>query len=132
MRQFTKRVRRVVGRSTTEGNGARADRLQVTRYDALAAEEVLAHLGELAPAELAKLGVYERAHQNRAAVLADIDARLDNEPWPGYDALDVTGIRAGLNGAGRERLATVLAYERAHRNRAGVVLAAQQHPAGAA
>jgi hypothetical protein len=132
MRQFATKVRRFLGRSTAPGNGARSDRLPVTRYDALATEEVLAHLGDLGPAELAKLGDYERAHQHRAAVLAHIDARLDNEPWPGYDTLDVTGVRAGLDGAGRDRLATVLAYERAHRNRAGVLLAAQQRPADGA
>ena len=99
------------------------------RYDALTVDEVLAHLGELPPADLAKLGDYERAHQDRVAVLAGIDALLGREPWPGYDALDVTGVRSGLDAGGRERLTTVLAYERAHKNRADVLLAAQQHPA---
>lgn len=99
------------------------------RYDTLTVAEVLAHLSELTPAALAKVGDHERAHQNRAPVLADIDALLGREPWPGYDALDVSGVRAGLDHAGGERLATVLAYERAHRNRAGVVLATQQTPA---
>ena len=97
-------------------------------YDRLTAEQVLDHLGELTPAALAKLGDHERAHQNRPAVLAGIDALLGHEPWPGYDELDVTGVRSGLDGAGRERLATVLAYERANKNRAGVLLAAQQSP----
>jgi hypothetical protein len=95
-------------------------------YDALSVEQVLGHLGALAPADLARLGDHERTHQNRAVVLADIDARLGHEPWPGYDALDVDGVRAGLENAGGQQLATVLAYERAHRNRAGIVLATQQ------
>jgi hypothetical protein len=98
-------------------------------YDGLAIEEILSHLADLPAADLAKLGDHERTHQNRAPVLARIDALLDNEPWPGYDELDVTGVRSGLSAAGPERLATVLAYERAHKNRAGVVLATQQHPA---
>ena len=66
---------------------------------------------------------------NRVTLLAQIDALLGNEPWPGYDALDVDGVRFGLDGARRDRFVTVLAYERAHKNRAGVVLAAQQNPA---
>jgi hypothetical protein len=96
-------------------------------YDALSVEEVLGHLDKLKPDVLAKLRVHERAHQDRATVLARIDVLLDSEPWPGYDALDVDGVRSVLDEADRERLATVLAYERAHQNRAGVVLAAQQH-----
>jgi hypothetical protein len=101
-------------------------------YDGLTTEHVLAHLDELTPAALAKLGDHERANQNRGAVLAGIEARLSHEPWPGYDELDVTGVRSGLE-ADRERLDTVLAYERAHKNRAEVLLAAQQHgPQGGA
>ena len=94
-------------------------------YDRLSAEHVLDHLGELTPAALAKLGDHERAHQNRHEVLAGIEARLGHEPWPGYDDLDVTGVRSGLE-EGRQRPDTVLAYERTHKNRADVVLAAQQ------
>ena len=99
------------------------------RYDALTVEEVLAHLDELKPDVLARLHEHERAHQKRAVVLARLDVLLDTEPWQGYDSLDVDGVRSGLDEADRERLATVLAYERAHKNRAGVVLAAQQYPA---
>jgi hypothetical protein len=104
--------------------------LPAGKYDKLTVEEVLEHLPELAPADLAGLGAHERAHQNRVALLAHIDALLSNEPWPGYDELDVDGVRFGLDGAGRDRFVTVLAYERAHQNRAGVDLAAQQKPTG--
>jgi hypothetical protein len=100
-----------------------------SRFDALSVEQVLAHLDDLTPADLDKLGDYERGHQNRARLLAGIDARLGHEPWPGYDALDVTAVRSALGDADRDRLATVLAYERTHKNRADVLLAAQQHPA---
>ncbi|MDA0179796.1 hypothetical protein OJ997_05785 [Solirubrobacter phytolaccae] len=100
--------------------------LPLPRYDKLSADEVLAALSDLKPNDLAKLGHHERTHQNRTKVLAGIDAWLGHEPWPGYDALDVDGVRFGLDGAARERFVVVLAYERAHKNRAGVVLAAQQ------
>jgi hypothetical protein len=99
-----------------------------SRYDRLTEGQVLAHLDDLGQSELARLGDHERANQNRITVLAHIDARLGHEPWPGYDALDVDGVRFGLDGAERDRFVLVLAYERAHRNRAGVVLAAQQLP----
>ena len=60
-----------------------------SRYDALTVEEILAHLGGLPATDLARLGDHERAHQ--PTVLAGIDPLLDNEPWPGYDALDECG-----------------------------------------
>jgi len=101
----------------------------VARYDRLSAEAVLAHLDKLTAKDLARLGDHERSHRNRVSVLAEIDARLGHEPWPGYDALDVDGVRFGLDGAHEDRFVMVLAYERAHRNRAGVVLAAQQRTA---
>ena len=94
-------------------------------YDRLTAEHVLDHLGELTPAALAKLGDHERAHQNRRDVLAGIEARLGHEPWPGYDELDVTGVRSGLD-EGRQQPEHVLASERTRKNRAEIVLAAQQ------
>jgi hypothetical protein len=95
-------------------------------YDGLGVEEVRGHLRSLSPADLATLGDHERAHQNRRAIVSDIDALLGREPWPGYDALDVDGVRFGLDGAGPDRISAVLAYERAHQNRAGVLLATQQ------
>ena len=101
--------------------------LPMARYDKLSAAQVCSHLSGLPATDLIKLGHHERTNQNRVVVLADIDALLGNEPWPGYDELDVDGVRFGLDGAARDRFVKVLAYERAHQNRAGVVLAAQQH-----
>lgn len=141
MKRRARRLLRYVGRAT--GGTAPVDEARETvvhhegdasssaarRYDKLDVQEVLEHLDDLGPSELASLAHHERANRNRVTVLARIDARLGNEPWPGYDALDVDGVRFGLDGANRDRLITVLAYERAHRNRAGVVLAAQQNGA---
>ena len=103
--------------------------LPMARYDKLSAAQVCSHLSGLPATDLIKLGHHERINQNRVVVLADIDALLGNEPWPGYDGLDVDGVRFGLDGAARDRYVTVLAYELAHQNRAGVVLAAQQKAA---
>ena len=138
MRRSARKLLRIVGRGRTDSfeTATRASSPPtefapgppVSRYDRLSEAAVLAHLSSLAPKRLAELGDYERAHQNRVAVVSEIDARLGNEPWPGYDELDVDGVRFGLDGADRDRFVMVLAYERAHRNRAGVVLAAQQKP----
>jgi len=103
--------------------------LPMARYDKLSAAQVCSHLSGLPATDLIKLGHHERTNQNRVVVLADIDALLGNEPWPGYDGLDVDGVRFGLDGAARDRYVTVLAYELAHQTRAGVVLAAQQKAA---
>lgn len=116
-------------RLTASDHPTPAHALPVPKYDKLHVDSVLAHLDDLAPKELAKLGDHERTHQKRTKVLAEIDARLGHEPWPGYDALDVDGVRFGLDGADPDRFVMVLAYELAHQNRAGVVLAAQQHAA---
>ena len=129
MTQSTKKFLKHLGRDRAATPTETPARDPVSRYDALTVEEVLANLAKLPPADLTKLAHHERGHQNRPAVLARIDALLDHEPWPGYDALDVPDVRSGLNDASREQLATVLAYERAHKNRAGVLLAAQQGPA---
>ena len=138
MRRSARRLLRYVGRAT--GGTAPVDETHeavvdldggasssaASRYDKLDVQEVLEHLDDLGPSELASLAHHERANRNRVTLLAHIDARLGNQPWPGYDELDVDGVRFGLDGADRDRFITVLAYERAHRNRAGVVLAAQQ------
>jgi hypothetical protein len=145
MKQPARRLLRYVGRATAGtapvdeapetvvDHDGDASRSAASRYDKLDVQEVLEHLDDLGASELASLAHHERANRNRVTVLAHIDARLGNEPWPGYDALDVDGVRFGLDGADRDRFITVLAYERAHRNRAGVVLAAQQrgHRGGA-
>jgi hypothetical protein len=137
MKRSARKLLQHIGRRGADTNAEPAGRgspgsvsqLPVAGYESLPVAVVLAHLGDLTPRDLAALGHHERTHQSRLVVLADIDARLGNEPWPGYDELDVDGVRFGMDGASSERLVMVLAYERAHKNRAGVVLAAQQKPA---
>ena len=131
MRQFARKLLQRLGRAkpplTASNQPTTGPALKAAGYDKLHIDSVLAHVDKLAPKDLAKLGDHERTHQNRTKVLAEIDARLGHEPWPGYDGLDVNGVRFGLDGADPDRFVMVLAYERAHLNRAGVVLAAQQN-----
>ena len=93
----------------------------MARYDDLEAEQVLEHLGGLSQEALLKLGDYERAHRGRDEVLDRIAALTGDEPWPGYDEQTVPALQASFDDASRERLNTVITYERAHKNRADVL-----------
>jgi ferritin-like metal-binding protein YciE len=99
-------------------------------YDELNVEEIGGKLAELSQAELAKLDIYERKHDNRATVLARISALRGDEPWSGYDDLTVDEIRAAV-GDDDERASAVRSYERAHKNRAGVLTAVERELANA-
>jgi hypothetical protein len=50
----------------------RPQQAQRTGYDDLSTEQVIAHISRLSPPELAVLAEHERAHQNRAEILARI------------------------------------------------------------
>jgi ferritin-like metal-binding protein YciE len=99
-------------------------------YDRLTVEEIGAKLTELSQTELAKVDAYERKHNNRSTVLTRISALQGDEPWPGYDDLTVDEIRAGV-GDDDERASAVRSYERAHKNRAGVLTAVEREHANA-
>ena len=60
--------------------------------------------------------------------MARITALQGDEPWPGYDELTVEEIRAAV-GDDDERASSVRSYERAHKNRAGVLNAVEREPA---
>ena len=64
-------------------------------------------------------------------MLSRIEALRGDEPWPGYDELGVQEIRVALADADDDRVARVRAYERDHKNRAGVLTAAERELATA-
>ena len=105
--------------------------LAISRYDALTADEIIGRLTGLSQVDLAKVAAYERKHQNRSTVLGRIDSLQGNEPWPGYDELTADEVRAVLAEADDDRISEVRAYERAHKNRAGVLKAAEREAATA-
>ena len=105
--------------------------LAIAEYDSLTAEEIVRKLPELSQIDLAKIDAYERKNDDRTTVLSRISTLRRREPWPGYDELTVTDITAAL-GEGDEQLAKdVATYERAHKNRAGVLRAAERETANA-
>ncbi len=134
-RRTARQGRKIPGVAQLEGQikGAVASEedLAIPRYDSLTAEEILSKLPELSQVDLAKVDSYERKNDNRTTVLSRITALRRQEPWPGYDELTVAEIEAVI-GEGDEQLTKdVAAYERAHKNRTGVLRTAERETANA-
>jgi ferritin-like metal-binding protein YciE len=130
VKRTARQARKVPGVAQVEGElkgaVASAEDLAIARYDALTAEEIVGRLTELSQIDLAKVDAYERKHENRTTILSRITSLRGNEPWPGYDELNVDAIRSALADGDDERVARVRSYERAHKNRAGVLTAAER------
>jgi ferritin-like metal-binding protein YciE len=128
------RARKVRGVARAErqvkGTASAAD-LPVPDYDKLTASEIAARLAELSQVDLAKVEAYERRRQKRATVLNRIAALKAREPWPGYDELTASEIRAVLEDTDEELAGRVYEYERAHKNRSSVLEAAARERQGA-
>jgi ferritin-like metal-binding protein YciE len=134
-KRTARKARKVPGVAQAEGQvkGAVAaeEDLAIARYDELTADEITSRLTELSQIDLAKVDSYERRNQNRSTVLSRISTLRGNEPWAGYDELGVQEIRIALADADDDRVASVRTYERAHKNRAGVLSAAERELATA-
>ena len=68
----------------------------IDRYDHLTAEEIVGRLPGLSQPELAAVDAYERRHEKRTTILERVSALRADEPWPGYDELNATQVRAAL------------------------------------
>ncbi len=134
-RRATRQARKVPGVARAEGEikGAVASEedLAITGYDDLTAEEIVAKLPELSQIDLSKVDAYERRKDDRTTVLDKIDTLRGDEPWPGYDEQNVSEVQAALRAADDELVGKVRTYERAHKNRAGVVRATERKLAAA-
>jgi ferritin-like metal-binding protein YciE len=115
-------VRRTAGPAPSEAE------LPIAGYDKLTVAEVVGRLDALSQDDLAKVDAYERKHQDRTGVTERIAKLRGDEPWAGYDQLTAAEIKAVLDEGDEERGERVRAYEREHKNRAGVLRAAgRQH-----
>ena len=134
-KRTARQARKVPGVAQAEGQikGAVASEedLAIARYDSLTAEQVLSKLPELSQIDLAKVDSYERKNENRTTILSRITALRRQEPWAGYDELTVAEIEAVLGEGDEQRAKDVAAYERAHKNRAGVLRSAERETANA-
>jgi rubrerythrin len=129
-KRAARQARKVPGVAKVEGEikGAVAGEgdLAIARYDSLTADEITGRLAELSQIDLAKVDAYERKHQNRTTILSRITSLRGDEPWPGYDELTATEVQSELSEGDDERAKQVRSYERAHKNRAGVLTAAER------
>jgi ferritin-like metal-binding protein YciE len=107
-----------------------AEDLPIPGYDALTAEDIGGRLAGLSQNELAAVDAYERTHGDRSTIRSRIETLRADEPWEGYDALTVEEIRAQL-GEDDSRADAVRTYERAHKNRAGVMSAVEREVSNA-
>jgi ferritin-like metal-binding protein YciE len=134
-KRTARQARKVPGVARAEGRAkgavASQEDLAIARYDALTAEEIVGRLANLSQIELAKVAAYERRHQSRSTILDRVDTLQGDEPWPGYDELTADEVRAVLSEGDDDRAREVRAYERAHKNRAGVLKAAEREAAAA-
>ena len=134
-KRSARQARKVPGVARTEGElkGAVASEgdLAIARYDKLTADEIVGRLADLSQIDLGKIDAYERRHQNRSTVLSRIDTLRGNEPWAGYDELTAAEVQAVLSEGDDERAQQVRTYERSHKNRAGVLQAAERELANA-
>ncbi|MET0686557.1 MAG: DUF892 family protein [Solirubrobacteraceae bacterium] len=129
-KRTARQARKVPGVARAEGEikgaVASADDLAIARYDTLTAEEIAGRLASLSQIDLSKVDAYERKNQNRSTVLSRIETLRGDEPWTGYDELTAPEAQAALADADDERAQKVRDYERAHKNRAGVLRAAER------
>ena len=129
-KRTARRARKVPGVAQAEGEvkGALASEadLAIARYDSLTADEITAKLTDVSQIDLAKIDSYERKNQNRTTVLSRVTSLRGNEPWAGYDELTAAEVQSVLAEGDDERVKQALSYERSHKNRAGVIKAAER------
>ena len=134
-KRTARQARNVPGVARVEGEikGAVAseDDLAIARYDDLTAEEIIAKLTDLSQIDLAKIDAYERKHDNRTTVLSRITSLRGDEPWVGYDELTAAEVQAVLSEGDEDRTGQVRSYERAHKNRVGVLKATEREHSNA-
>jgi ferritin-like metal-binding protein YciE len=134
-KRTARQARKVPGVAQAEGEikGAVASErdLAIAGYDSLTADEITGRLSDLSQIDLAKVDAYERKNQNRTTVLSRITSLRGDEPWAGYDELTVAEVQAVLSEGDDDRARQVRSYERAHKNRAGVIEAAEREHSNA-
>jgi hypothetical protein len=134
-KRATRQARKVPGVAQVEGQikGAVASEsdLPIARYDKLTSDEIVGKLSDLSQIDLAKIDAYERKNQSRTTILSRVTALRGDEPWAGYDELTADEVQAVLSEGDADRARQVRSYERSHKNRAGVLKAAERELANA-
>jgi hypothetical protein len=123
-------VRKIPGVAQAEGavTGAFAteEDLPIADYDKQSAEAIASRLKSFSQRELRTIDAYERKRGNRATITDRVAKLLGEQPWAGYDEQDVDAVTAKLNTVDSDTARNVKRYERDHKDRAGVIQAADQ------
>jgi hypothetical protein len=98
--------------------------LPLAGYELRSPAHILASLRPLSQRDLRTIDVYESLHANRAEIREGITALTGVEPWIGYDRQETQTIMHFLLRSSARQARDVHAYERAHRDRSGIVGAA--------
>jgi hypothetical protein len=88
--------------------------------------EIVGKLAELSQIDLAKIDSYERKNQNRTTILSRITSLRGREPWAGYEELTAAEVQAVISEGDEQRANRARSHERTHKNRAGVLQAAER------
>jgi len=134
-KRAAKESRKVPGAARVQGEAqgavASAGDLPIKNYDELNADELVGRLKGLSHEDLGKIDAYERKDRNRSTVLDRVGALLgQDEPWAGYDDQSVADIKKRLDDADEETVQRARSYERAHKDRAGVMQATEKELSG--
>jgi hypothetical protein len=105
--------------STTRSSQSKAP--AIANYDDHTADEIMQRVRRLSQSELAELEAYEKQGQGRTTVLETIAALRGDEPWSGYDDMEVEEVNDALKRRDRDTAARVLDYERRHKGRKTIV-----------
>ena len=119
-------------RAQIKGAVASEGDLAIARYDSLTADEIAGKLAELSQIDLAKIDAYERKNQNRTHRPEPHRPRCAaTSRGPATTSSPSPRCRPCSSEGDDERAKQVRAYERAHKNRAGVLQAAERELASA-
>jgi hypothetical protein len=123
-------ARKIPGVAAAEGavTGALATEqdLPIAGYDEQSAEAIAPRLKGFTQRELRTIDAYERKRGNRATITDRVAKLLGEQPWAGYDEQSVDAVTSRLNEVDGEIARLVKRYEREHKERAGVIQAAER------
>lgn len=123
-------ARKVPGVAAAEGavTGALATEqdLPIKDYEKQSANDIAGKLKGLSQRQLRTLDAYERKNQNRATITDRIAKLVGHEPWSGYDELSAEAVAKAVGEGDEEGAKKVRAYERDHKDRSGVIEAADR------
>lgn len=127
---ITDKARKIPGVAAVEGalTGAVASEkdLPIADYDKQTAQDIAAKLNGFSQRELRMIGAYEAKHEKRATITDKITKLTGDEPWSGYDEQNVDAITTILAKADDDTSRKVRSYERDHKDRAGIIAAADR------